>query len=358
MVQATGLASGSRSGNPFFPTLPSIRGGYKVTAAKKVLVTGASGFIGRPLVTALFRDGYTVRAATRRPELLPSPIEVAVVPDFGNPIDWRPILQDIDIVVHLAGFAHADYRDAPFAAFDTINWIATAKLAQAAKEAGVERFVYVSSVRAQVGSSSGSIVSEAGESKPSDHYGRSKRAAEAEVRAAGLPFTILRPVVIYGPDPRGNMKTLVRLASSALPLPFAGFNNRRSLLGIDNFISAVLFVLGNPATKGETFLVADSAPVSLREVWAMLRKPLRRHPGLFYVPPTLFRLILILANREQLWQRLGEELVVDTSKLESFGWRPVIDTREGLAAMIRAAHQESAHGELAEPPKSVVAPRS
>lgn len=308
---------------------------------KRVLVTGASGFIGRPLVAALLRAGYAVRATTRRPISFPNSVDVAIVPDFMNPIDWNPILRAVDIVVHLAGLVHADSRDAAFGVFDRVNWIATQGLARAAKSVGVDRFVFISSVRAQVDASAAKIVRENDMPNPTDHYGRSKLAAESAIRASGMPFTILRPTVIYGPHPKGNIRTLVRLASLPLPLPFGSLNNRRSLLGLDNLIAAILFVLNNPATVGETFLVADPASFTLREIFTMLRKAQGRRPHLVCIPPSLLHLALRLLGRTALWARASEDLVVDTSKLESFGWRPALDTYEGFAAMVRAEGGET-----------------
>ena len=100
-------------------------------------------------------------------------------------------------------------------------------------------------------------VREQDEPRPTNQYGRSKLAAEQAIRASGVPFTIFRPVVIYGPHPKGNMRTVVQLARSRLPLPVANFTSRRSLLGVENLISAIIFALNNPVTIGETYLVAD-----------------------------------------------------------------------------------------------------
>jgi nucleoside-diphosphate-sugar epimerase len=196
-------------------------------------------------------------------------------------------------------------------------------------------------VRAQVGPSAKSPVTEAGNPRPTNDYGRSKLAAELAVRAAGGPFTILRPVVVYGPHAQGNIQTLIRLASKPLPLPISGFRSRRSLLGIDNFISAILFILKNPAAFGEAYLVADTAAFTLAEVAKMLRTAQGRRAGLFNVPPIFFRLALSLMKQRELWARLGEDLVVDTTKLQALGWRPPVDTYDGIAAMVRA---ESDHG--------------
>ena len=285
-------------------------------------------------MAALVDAGYGVRAATRSPTQFPSGVERVSVPDFAHPIDWDPILRGLGAVVHTAGLAHADSVEIPTDRFDRINRLATQELARAAARAGVVRFVFISSVRAQIGASAPRVLREDDAPCPTDAYGRSKLDAEAAVRAAGVPFTIMRPVVIYGPDAKANMRLLVRLASSRLPLPFAAFGNRRSLLGVDNLVSAILFALDHPETIGEMFLIADPDPVALRDLFGMLRRARGRRPGLVPVPPALVRLALTLVGRRSLWERIGDELVVDTGKFASLGWRPAVDTDRGLAAML------------------------
>lgn len=304
---------------------------------KCVLVTGASGFVGRPLVTALLRAGYAVRAATRYPGRFPDPVDEVIVPDFRRAIDWKPILKGVNVVIHLAGLAHADSRDSAYGEYDQINWATTLDLARAAKDAGLDRFIFLSSVRAQVGPSAAHILREQDDPHPTDHYGRSKLAAELAVSSTGLPFTILRPVAIYGPHPKGNIKRLVQLARSPLPLPFAGFHSRRSLLGIDNLVGAIFFALNNNTTIGEKFLVADSTPLTLPEVFTMLRKAQGRRPGLIYVPPSTIRLALHLLGQRRLWERISEDLIADTSKLELLGWRAAVHAYDGFRSMIAAA---------------------
>jgi len=303
---------------------------------KRILVTGASGFLGRPLVDQLLNASYSVRATTRGTPSFPGSVDAVITPDFTNVVAWKPILEGIDAIVHLAGLAHTNIRNGGLEIFNSVNVAATQNLAISAKQVGVKRFIYISSIRAQVGVSSPLTVHEGDDAHPTDCYGRSKLAAESAVRDAGVPFTILRPVIVYGPRPKGNFRSLIQLASMPLPLPFFGLNSRRSLLGIDNFISAVRFVLNNPSTVGETYLVADSTPLTLPEIVTMLRKAQRRQAGLFYFPPALLRLTLVLIRRRELWARMGEDLVADTTKLRALGWRPPVDTYQGIVAMMRA----------------------
>jgi len=183
-------------------------------------------------------------------------------------------------------------------------------------------------------------IHEQDEPRPTNQYGRSKLAAEQAVQAAGVPFTIFRPVVIYGPHPKGNIRTLVRLARSSLPLPVASFTSRRSVLAVDNLISAIIFALNNPVTIGETYLVADSKAMTIGEILTMLRKIQGRSSSTISVPQVIVRLLLIMCGRKDVWVRLSGDLVVDTSKLESVGWRPAIDTYEGLRGMMRAENGE------------------
>ena len=299
-------------------------------------------------MAAFLREGYNVRAATRRPTSFPDSVEEVIVPDFRDIVDWKSILRDVEIVIHLAGLAHADANDVPFGVYDQINWIVTAQLANAAKKARVKRFIYISSVRAQTGASAAQIVRERDKPIPTDHYGRSKLAAEWAIKSVHLPFTILRPVVVYGPHPKGNIRQLVRLASLPLPLPVKGLTARRSLLGIDNLISAIFFVLDNQRALGQTLLVADPAPFTLPEILTMLRKAQGRLPWLVYAPTFLIRRAFILLGYPHFWERIANNLVVDTSNLESLGWRAPLDTYEGFVAMMRA--EDGKAGENDWPP--------
>jgi len=309
----------------------------------RILITGASGFIGRAMVRAFAADGRTLRAAARRapqPQL-PETVELAQHGDLAQPVDWRSALDGVAQVVHLAGIAHAG-RGVAEEQYDRVNREATARLAEAALRAGVRQFVFVSSIRAQSGPAADHALSERDRAAPSDAYGRSKLAAEEAVRAAGVPFTILRPVLVYGAGVKGNFATIWRLAQSRLPLPVKDFSNRRSFLGLDNFVSALSFVLATPATIGETYIVADpGVPPRLAEVIAIMRQATGRRPLLLPMPMQCVEIPLRIAGRGDLWERLGGNLRVDVGKLIAAGWQPRHDTRAGLTVFARDAKRSS-----------------
>jgi nucleoside-diphosphate-sugar epimerase len=301
----------------------------------RLLVTGASGFIGRAVVSAFAQEGYALRAAMRRPPQPPfaANVEVAQHPDLSRAFDWAPLLEGVDQIVHLAGVAHtagiAEER------YDRVNRQATAELAAAAARAGIRQFVFVSSIRAQSGPAADHALTERDAAAPTDAYGRSKLAAEAAVRAAGVPFTILRPVLLYGPGVKGNFALLLRAARSRWPLPVKDFVNRRSLLGIDNFISALSFVLSAPAAIGQTYVVADPGiPPRLGDLLATLRQALGRWPLIVPMPTHYLEIPARMMRRDDLWDRLGGNLRVDPGNLIAAGWRPAHDTKAGLAALV------------------------
>jgi nucleoside-diphosphate-sugar epimerase len=304
----------------------------------RVLVTGASGFIGSAVVAALARDGRTVRAAVRRPHLsFTDGVEVVQHPDLAETFDWQPLLQGVDQVVHLAGIAHTG-RSVERTSYDRVNRQATALLATAAARAGVRHLVFVSSIRAQCGPAADHALTERDDPAPTDAYGASKLAAEDAVRASGVPFTILRPVLLYGPGVKGNLALLARAAATRLPLPVKDFGNRRSLLGIDNFISALAFVLATPATIGETYVVADPGiPPRLSDVFVTLRQARGRRAFIMSMSPDYIERPLRFFRRADVWHRIGGNLRVDAGKLIAAGWRPAHDTRDGLTAMVQAA---------------------
>jgi nucleoside-diphosphate-sugar epimerase len=303
-----------------------------------ILMTGATGFIGRHVAPALAAQGFRVRAALRRAEQVNSldpAIEPMVVGDLAGDVDWRPALAAVGSVVHLAGIAHTGTSRSD-EAYDRVNRQAAVHLARAARDAGA-RLVFMSSVRAQTGPAASDIVTEDIPAVPTDAYGRSKLAAEREIVALGGPHVILRPTLVYGRGVGGNMGALIRLARLPIPLPFGAMRNARSLLAIENLTAAVQLALNSPAALGGTFLVADAVPLWFADIIAHLRRGAGRAPGLVPVPPRILGGALKLAGRGDMWERLSGNLVVSTARLQALGYAPALAPAEALAALGREA---------------------
>ena len=318
----------------------------------RILVTGASGFVGRALVNDLAASGHSVRAAMRQPaDVFPRSVEVVAVSDLTRPVEWRALLKGAETVVHLAGIAHAGPEIAENA-YDRVNRLATAELASAARTSGIRHLIFMSSIRAQSGPAASEILRETDPPRPTDAYGRSKLAAEDAVRAAGVPFTILRPVLIYGPGVKGNLARLIQLAQSRWPLPLGLCRNRRSLLARQNLIAAIHLALQSSAALGESYIVADPMPLTLAEIVAALRAGEGRRPGLLPIPPVLLAMACAAAGRAEEWERVGGRLIADPGKLLLAGWQPAIDTRAGLAALAGVASPQDASATAPSRPSS------
>jgi UDP-glucose 4-epimerase len=309
------------------------------TARPRILVTGASGFIGQHLVRRLSRSGYRVRAAARQPVIFDDPnIEGIALGDMSRSFAADYVVRGVDMVIHAAGMAHAR-PGIPDAAYTAINVDATRQLARAARSARVKRFVLMSSVRALVGARHDGVVTEATPPSPGDAYGRSKMMAEATtmelLAGSGTHWTVLRPVLVYGPGVKGNMAALMRLAEGPYPLPFGALKSRRSLLSVANLLSAIEHVLQTPAAEDSPFIVADNEPVTVAGVIRALRKGRGRPPRLLPVPQAAVVAALRLSGRAAFADRLAGDLVADAARLKDTGWAPAETTEEALAALAR-----------------------
>jgi nucleoside-diphosphate-sugar epimerase len=301
----------------------------------RILVTGSSGFIGRAVSSALAAAGHSVRAASRSPERTPKDanIEWAELPDLAKEVDWSPLVAGMDAVVHLAAIAHRSEGGA--GDYVSVNHAATASLAACCRRHAIKRLIFVSSIGVQTGSAADHVVTEADEPRPVTGYDRAKLAAEEDVRRSGVPFTILRPVIVYGPGAKANIALLMRIAALPLPLPFGAFRNRRSLVAIENLVQAIGLCLASPQTLNQTFIVSDPEPITLADMFTALREGAGRSPLLIPVPPAAVRTLLGAAGRSELWDRIGRDLIASSAKLQNAGWSPQIETRAGLRAMVK-----------------------
>jgi nucleoside-diphosphate-sugar epimerase len=301
-----------------------------------VALTGATGFIGQHLLRELPARGYRIRVLLRRPTALPIECASALIGDLEKPQNMAAALADVGAVIHTAGLAHA-MSGRPEDDYRLLNTEATIALARAAERAGVGRFVFLSSIRAQSGPVAQSVLTEEMEPNPTDAYGRSKLAAERGLETTNLGWVALRLVLVYGPGARGNMAELVRLARSPYPLPIAGLRARRSLLALDNLVEAVDVVLRAPGPLRRPLIVADPEPLTVGGMIAALRRGLGRKAGLFPVPAALFKALCGVTGRAEIYQRLSGSLMADPSALARLGWTPPIATPAGLEALTHTA---------------------
>jgi UDP-glucose 4-epimerase len=303
-------------------------------ANTRLALTGGTGFIGQHLLRELTRRGYQVRVLLRRPTILPADCASAVIGDIARPQNMASALADVDAVIHSAGLSAAasgrpedDYR--------VLNTEATIGLARAAQRAGVRRFVFLSTIRAQAGPSDPRVLTEDMEPQPTDPFGRSKLAAEQGLAEAGLDWVALRLALAYGPGVTGNMARLIGLARSRLPLPLGALTARRSLLSLDNLAAAVDCVLTAPAPLRRPLIAADPQALTVGEMITAMRRGLGRGAGLVPVPAWMLRATLQAAGRPDAYERLAAPLVADPAALLRLGWVPPVATAAGLERLMQ-----------------------
>lgn len=307
--------------------------------SRKILVTGATGFVGRALVPRLVAEGWQVRATLRAPSrVLPAGVEATQIGEIGPGTDWREALAGVDAVVHLAARAHILDEGSPdaFALYRAVNALGALTLAGAAAASGVRRFVFLSSVRAHGARTTGAPFTESSPLAAEDPYGRSK--AEAEVGLARLAQgselepVVLRPPLVYGAEARGNFARLVELVGRGIPLPLGSVRNRRSILYVGNLVDAIVQSLRHPAAARDTFHLSDGEDVSTAELVRRIARALGRPARLVPVPPALLRLGGALVGRRDDIARLLDDLVVDSAHVRTtLGWTPRYTLDQGLA---------------------------
>ncbi|EJN33170.1 UDP-glucose 4-epimerase family protein [Pseudomonas sp. GM80] len=306
-------------------------------SASRVLVTGATGFVGEALVFRLLRDKVftpvaAVRGETRLAGLCPV---VAFGLDENSPL---PPLEDVDVVVHCAARVHVMNEVAadPLAAFRQVNVEGTARLARHAAKSGVKRFIFISSIKVNGEVTlPGAPFSADDAPAPVDPYGISKREAEDALRQisqdTGMEVVIIRPPLIYGPGVKANFLNMMRWLERGIPLPFGAINNRRSLVAIGNLIDLITVCIKHPAAGGHVFLVSDAQDLSTTQLLRRMAGALNVKPRLLPLPSSLMTVGAALIGRQDLAQRLCGSLQVDIGKTQAIlGWLPAISVDQAL----------------------------
>lgn len=305
-----------------------------------VLVTGASGFIGRHVVPDLVRNGWSVRRAVRSPEGLDDEV---VIETIGPDTDWSAALDGVDAVVHLAARVHHKHEEHAVKLYRNVNIAGTLHLARSAATAGVRQFIFVSTVLVHGRSNEGRApFSESDILTPRGLYGMSKAAAEAGLRTlardSDMNISVIRPPLVYGADAKGNFALLTRAVHLGLPLPFAAIRNHRAFLAVQNLSSFILRRLTHPdpASNFEIFLVADREQVSTPEFIERLARASGKSPRLFGMSPELLSSLLGLLGRQDTHDSLIGSLELNVSKAIATGWQPAVSLDEGLRLALAA----------------------
>ena len=302
-------------------------------------LTGATGFIGQYLLRDLSQRGHRLRVLLRHPSAAPMQCASAVIGDLARPRNMSAALEGVDAVIHSAGFTHG-MSGVPEHDYRLLNTEATIGLARAARRAGANRFVFLSSIRAQSGPTAETILTEADEPNPTDAYGRSKLAAERGLSELDLDWVSLRAALVYGPGVKGNIAQLMRLARSPLPLPLGGFAGRRSLLALENLSAAIETVLTAPGILRRPLITADAEALTVGEMIAAMRDGLGRWRQVFPLPPVLFDFVLRSIGQGENYRRLSRSLVADPSALIGLGWAPRLTTSDGLSRLMQETAAE------------------
>ena len=300
---------------------------------RHILVTGASGFVGVALMQRLHADGRNAIGALRG-----ASSDGPRAPDLSAIADWRPLLHDIDVVVHAAARVHVMNEKAadPLAAFRAANVHGTLALARQAASAGVRRFVFISSIKVNGEETMpGAVFSESDIPAPVDAYGISKAEAEAGLqqiaRDTGMQYVIIRPPLVYGPGVKANFQSMMRWMQLGVPLPLGGIRNQRSLVALDNLVDLIVACIDHPAASDRIFLASDGEDVSTSELLRRVAAALGTRARLFPVPLGMMIAAANLAGRPAVAQRLYSSLQVDiTAARTLLDWRPPVTVDQGL----------------------------
>lgn len=305
-----------------------------------ILITGANGYVGAALIRRLLCDGRgpLVGAVRKAPERKPDSVRLFTAAELSATYDWTAALEGVRTVVHTAARVHQvkdDVTDS-LSEYRRVNVGGTLDLARQAARSGVDRFIFVSSIKVNgeqttrdKGFSASDIPS------PMDPYGISKWEAEQGLLGiatqSGMEVVIVRPPLVYGPGVKAHFQSLIRIVNTGVPLPLGAINNLRSLVALDNLIDLLVTCISHPQAANQLFLVSDDQDISIGELIGRLAIALGRPPRLISVPEWIFSTACSLTGYKSISQRLCGSLRVDINKTKDLlGWSPIIDLDEGL----------------------------
>lgn len=304
----------------------------------KILITGATGFVGRSLVPVLIASGYDVLCAVSKKAVWLNAPQV-IINRLELMTDWSDILIGVDVVIHLAAKVHVMKGNVPLEEFCKVNSDATKRLAEQAAQCGVKRFIFMSSIKVNGEFTiEGIPFTEDNGVDIDDPYGKSKLIAEQSLlelsQKTPMDVVILRPSLVFGPGVKANFLKMMSLVNKGVPLPFARINNKRSFIFIDNLVSAISAVINEPKAANQIYLVADNEAWSLSELLEFIAQKMGKKSRLCTIPGLvpLFKLLGLTA----LSNRLFGSLEVNNEKIKKqIGWTPPVTSAEGVSKTVK-----------------------
>lgn len=307
----------------------------------RVLLTGASGFVGAAVQARLLTDPqFAVRAVYRQLPSQSSPrLEVCQVSGLEPDTDWQVPLEGVEVVIHCAARVHVmNEREAdPLAAFRRANVQGTLRLAEQAAQSGVRRFIYLSSIKVNgEGTPPGHPYTADDQPAPLDPYGVSKLESEQALQAlaakTGMEVVIIRPVLVYGPGVKANFRSMMGWLNKGVPLPLGAITNKRSLVALDNLVDLIMTCIHHRAAANQVFLVSDDEDLSTSDLLRRMARALGRPARLLPLPMWLLSGTAQLLGKKALSQRLCGSLQVDIGKTKALlEWTPAISVDGALA---------------------------
>ena len=305
----------------------------------KILLTGATGFVGSNLARALISTDISLICSVRKPTNTVG-ADCRLVEGLGPTTDWRRCLDDVETVIHCAARVHVMQERAndPLHLFRHVNVEGTLQLAQQAAAAGVKQFIFLSSVKVNGEKTDiGSAFTEDCEPQPIDPYGISKLEAEQALfelgRRTGMTITVIRPPLIYGPGVGANFLSMLRWVQREIPLPLGSIENKRSFVFIDNLVSLITCCIQNPRATNQVFLASDGHDMSTTELLKISAASFKVSSRLLPCPAWLLISMANLLGKSSVADRLCQSLQVDISKASRvLEWTPPYTVEQGLQA--------------------------
>ena len=313
---------------------------------KKILVTGANGFVGLNIYKHLIKLNYSVKGIIRNLDntLINCDSKYISVGNIDAETNWDNALEGIDCIIHCAGKAHAMNKEVELDIYRKVNRDGTKHLAEQAVKAKIKRFIFLSSVKVNgesTGNSDGpKIFTNDDMPNPQDNYAISKFEAEKalwEVASkTGLEVVVIRLPLVYGHGAKGNLARLIKIIYSKIPLPLGGIQNKRSLIGIDNLVDILARFIEHPNAAGKTFLVSDGEDLSTPELIRLLASTMGQSAKLFTVPTFLLKFLGFVIGKQKEIDRLTDSLQIDSSHVrEILNWTPPVSVEEGIRKMVK-----------------------